>query len=403
METHLSDQAVQRYKTIIAILIVVLVSNVSLFALAFLGWSNFQNNAPPNEITTLNNEIAQLQSEISSLTSTIASLNLQSNVTYAGIYDNVSPSVVTVQGVINGGPGNITEIQGSGFVYTYSGSPIIVTNNHVVAETSSLTISFESGDSYTASVLGTDPYSDLAVLSTTAPTQILKPLILASSSSLRVGQVVIAVGTPYGFTGSMTTGVVSQLGRSISETSSGRYLIADIIQTSTPINPGNSGGPLLNVLGEVVGITTAIIANSQGLGFAIPSDTILRELPYLVNGQPYPHPWLGITGIDVTYDLANAIGLNVTYGWMIGSVTPLGPAALAGMRSGTRTVDVNGQSYNVGGDVIIAINGSKIRNGDDLSRYLETSTRAGQTIQVTVLRSSQKLNLNVTLGTRPTS
>jgi S1-C subfamily serine protease len=343
-----------------------------------------------------------LQAQVSDLTRALAGLNIQPNITYTDIYANIRDSVVTVRSIISLTSDNSSTVQGSGFIYTYDGKYIVVTNNHVVEGATSIAISLESGDAYSAQTSGRDPFSDLAILSVDAPSSILKPLVVASSSSLRVGQLVMAVGTPYGLTGSLTTGVISQLGRSISETASGGYPIADVIQTSAPVNPGNSGGPLLNTLGEVVGITTALIQDSQGLGFAIPSDTILRELPYLTRGLSYPHPWMGVTGVDVDFDVAQAIGLNVTYGWLIESVTAGGPAANAGIRAGQQSMTVGGIDYVVGGDVIISIDGSRIRNGDDLSSYMAKNTVAGQAIQVTILRSGQKITLPVTLGTRPT-
>ena len=386
----------------ISILVVLLISNALLSGLAVIGLKasfDTQND----QISNLNGQISQLQDQVSALTSALAGLNIQPNITYTNIYANIRDSVVTVRSIVPQTSGGSASVQGSGFIYTYDSKFIVITNNHVVEGATSIAISFESGDAYAAQTSGRDPFSDLAVLSVDAPLSILKPLVVTSSSSLKVGQFVMAVGTPYGLTGSLTTGVISQLGRSMSETASGSYPIADVIQTSAPVNPGNSGGPLLNILGEVVGITTALIQDSQGLGFAIPSDTILRELPYLTRGLSYPHPWLGVTGVDVDFDLAQAIGLNVTYGWLIESVTAGGPAANAGIRAGQQSITVGGIVYVVGGDVIIAIDGSRIRNGDDLSSYMAKNAVANQAIQVTVLRSGQKINLPVTLGTRPTS
>jgi len=169
-----------------------------------------------------------------------------------------------------------------------------------------------------------------------------------------------------------------------------------------PINSGNSGGPLLNAIGEVVGITTAIISGSQGVGLAIPSDTIRRELPDLVSSGTYDmHSWMGVGGIDVSPDIVNALNLSKTYGWLITSLTSGGPAENAGIRAGTRQVQVSGTTVIAGGDVIIALNGVRIRNGDDLSAYLEASTLPGQTIQVTILRDNDELTIPLVLGKRP--
>jgi S1-C subfamily serine protease len=201
---------------------------------------------------------------------------------------------------------------------------------------------------------------------------------------------VIAVGNPYGLIGSMTTGVVSALGRSIQGDLTLNFSISNVIQSSTPINPGNSGGPLLNAVGDVVGITTAIISDSQGLGFAIPSNTIIRELPSLVETGNYRnHAYLGIASspdrVDMSYDLAEELGVDVTYGRYVGIVTAGGPS--------------DGMLRE--GDIIIAINGTTIRNSDDLGTYLAEKTVPGDEIVISVVRDNSTTNVTVTLGTRP--
>jgi S1-C subfamily serine protease len=288
-------------------------------------------------------------------------------------------------------------VQGSGFVYNFTGQEVIVTNFHVVQSAVNITVTFADGNGYEATVVGSDPYEDLAVLSTTAPVNELKPLEIASSTTLKVGDPVIAVGNPYGLAGSMTTGIVSALGRTMTEDMTGGYPIASVIQTSTPINPGNSGGPLLNYKGQVVGITTAIVSNSQGLGFAIPSNSILREIYSLVTTGSYnQHPSLGVTGTDMTYEIAQAMGTNVTYGWLIATVS-----SQNGLQGGTSQAVIAGSIVTVGGDIIIAINGTRITNLDDLSTYLEEHTLPGRTINVTVVRDHQTMTITVVLGARP--
>jgi S1-C subfamily serine protease len=258
------------------------------------------------------------------------------------------------------------------------------------------------GDTYVASVIGTDPYADLAVLSTNASQDEYMPLTITSSSTLRVGDPVLAVGTPYGLAGTVTTGIVSALGRTISETTTGGYVIANCIQTTTPINPGNSGGPLLNYRGEVVGITTAIVTSSQGLGLAIPSSTILREIGSLItNGSYNNHPWLGVSAIDMTFGIAQAMNVNVTYGYLITQVTSGGPADKAGLRGGTTQATVEGTRVTIGGDIIVAINGTRITNSDDLSTYLEEYTLPGDAINVAIVRNSETLTVLVNLEARP--
>jgi len=358
------------------------------------------------QIADLDHQISQMHDQISSLEGEIQNTTPSTTPSFSEVYDKVKDSVVVVQGKI------VQEtffgeeyvgVQGSGFVCNYSGEIIVVTNDHVAGKALNITVSFLDGDTYPAKVIGRDPYSDLAILLTDTSLPEVEPVLITGSSNLRVGQPIVAMGNPFGLAGSMTTGVISQLGRTITESATGGYSIADVIQISAPINPGNSGGPLLNVLGEVIGITTAIVENSQGVGFAIPSDTILRELPHLIKGESYLHPWLGIRGIDVSFDIAKAMNLNVTYGWLTVEVLPSSPASKAGLRAGTDIVYVDGAGIKIGGDVIIEIDGTKIRNGDDLSMYLERNTEPGQDIQITVIRSGQKVNVTVSLGARPTT
>jgi 2-alkenal reductase len=361
-------------------------------------------------IKDLEDELSTLKQQTSNLQITQTIVNntyiLGGNISLSDLYEKVKDSVVIVRGVIVQydifGRPYYSQVQGSGFVYNFSGQIVVITNHHVVQSVINLTITFINGNGYAATVLGSDPYADLAVLSVNAPSYEFKPLEIVSSSTLKVGDIVVAVGNPYGLAGSMSIGIVSALGRTITEEQTRGYPIANIIQTTAPLNPGNSGGPLLNLQGQVVGVTTAIVSNSQGVGFAIPSNTIIREISSLVTiGSYNKHPWLGAAGVDMTYEIAKAMGVNVTYGWLITQVVSGGPAATAGLRGATKQVLIAGQYVPVGGDIIIAINGTKITNGDALSTYLEENTVPGQTIEVTVIRSDQKLTVTVTLGSRP--
>jgi S1-C subfamily serine protease len=339
------------------------------------------------ETNKLSDEVANLQNQLSNLSgfqnATYQNVTIyQNSSSLAAIYAEVRESVVLVQGTTSDGA-----VQGSGFVYESSDRMVVITNYHVVHGTSDISVTFSNGNGYSASVLGTDPYADLAVISADAPANEFKPVEIVSSSTLRVGEPVIAIGNPYGLVGSLTTGVVSGLGRSITEQDyAGGYSIANIIQTSTPINPGNSGGPLLNAVGNVVGITTAIVSDSQGLGFAVPSNTILREITALIDSGTYTgHSYLGVSGQDMDYNTAQDIGASVTYGWRIASVTAGGPS------DGILNVD----------DIIIALNGTPIRNNDDLASYLEEKTLPGQSLVLTVVRGSSTVDVTVILGTRP--
>jgi S1-C subfamily serine protease len=337
----------------------------------------------------LSDDVEALQSQLSSLTglqnATYQNITIYQNATaLADIYASVRESVVLVQGIT----GEDTGVQGSGFVYEASGRMVVVTNYHVVHGTSSLSVTFPNGNGFAAEALGTDPYADLAVLSVDeAPASEFKPVEIVSSSTLRVGEPVIAIGNPYGLVGSLTTGVVSAVGRSLTEEDfAGGYSIANVIQTSTPINPGNSGGPLLNAVGKVVGITTAIVSDSQGLGFAVPSNTILREITALIESGTYTgHSFLGVSGQDMSYNLSQEVGASVTHGWRIASVTSGGPS------DGVLNV----------GDIIVALNGTPIKNNDDLASYLEEKTMPGQRLTVSVVRGSSTTDLSVTLGQRP--
>jgi S1-C subfamily serine protease len=340
------------------------------------------------EVNQLNDQVAILQSQVSVLSGgggNFTSENVtvyQDSTALASIYSGVRNSIVLVQGTTSSGG-----VQGSGFVYQFQNRMVVITNYHVVQDTSGLSVTFSNGNGYAATVLGTDPYSDLAVVSVnTAPADEFKPVDIVSSSTLRVGDQVIAIGNPYGLVGSLTTGVVSAVGRTITEDTAGGFSVANIIQTSTPINPGNSGGPLLNVLGKVVGITTAIVSDSQGLGFAVPSNTILREVSALISTGSYSgHSYLGVTGSDMSYDTAQEIGSSVTYGWRIASIVSGGPS------DGNLQVD----------DIIISMNGTTIKNNDDLASYLEEHTLPGQKLSITVVRGSTKPNVSVVLGIRP--
>ncbi len=366
-------------------------------ALGLLVWSLAAYSAALAEVNQLQGEISSLRDEISGLQSDNITYVIGDNASLPELYAEAKDSIVMILGTESGG-----QVQGSGFVYDFQGRMIIITNNHVVADTTDITVTFQDGNTYTAEVLGTDPYSDLAVLTSSAPASELNPIEMVSSLTLKVGDSVVAIGNPYGLTGSMTVGIVSQLGRTLDETSIGNYSIANIIQTSVAINPGNSGGPLLNYLGQVVGITTAIVTDSQGLGFAVPSDTILRELSSLVETGTYTqHSWLGVSGIDMSYEIAQAMDTDVTYGWLLQQIVPGGPADRAGLRGGTTQFQALSGTITIGGDIIVGFDGSRVVNRDQLLSYLEAQTLPGQTVEFTIIRNNEMMTIPVELGTRP--
>ena len=384
--------------TIISVFIVI------IFIVGFVSGGSFIYGISSSEINDLQNQIDSLQ---------VKNNNIEyQNITYfynetilSNLYNEMKDSIVVISGEIvyqSFFGTQYSSVQGSGFVYEFNNDTVVITNYHVVSDASNIVVTFSDGNSYSSEVIGSDQYSDLAVLTVNAPSEEFNPLEIASSSSLKVGDPVIAIGSPFGLGGTMTTGIVSQLGRTIQDSVAGSFPIANIIQTSAPINPGNSGGPLLNYQGNVIGITTAIIQDSNGLGFAIPSNTILREIESLIKTGSYnKHSWLGISGADMSYSIAQAMDVNITYGWLITSVTSGGAAQKAGLKSGSQQIRIDNEWAIIGGDIIVAVDGTRIINGDSLMSYLEENTIPKQIVKVTVVRDKQLSDIYVELGTRP--
>ncbi|MDQ4101140.1 MAG: trypsin-like peptidase domain-containing protein [Thermoproteota archaeon] len=304
---------------------------------------------------------------------------------------------------------------GSGFVYDQQGH--IVTNYHVVAgarDPENIDVTFSDGTIYRARIIGTDQYSDLAVLQIQDPSAIQKmvPLTIGNSSQLHVGDQVAAIGNPFGLTGSLTSGVISGLSRLLpAQASQGplgpqqsAFSIPDVIQTDAAINPGNSGGPLLNMRGEVVGINTAIFSATgafAGVGFAVPSNAIAKIVPVLIENGSFEHPWLGISGTDMTPDIASAIGLQESRGFLVIDVTAGGPAESAGIQGGDRLTQIGGRQIELGGDVILAIDNVTVRKIDDLLGYLEAAKEVGETVTLTIWRDGEIIQVDAILAARP--
>jgi S1-C subfamily serine protease len=398
----------------ISTLLVVIIVIASLVAGGLFGYLRCYSTTS-GEIDNLQNQVTSLQEQLSQLQSA-QNLNYQNvtviseeNVSISQLYDQVEESVVVIRGMMIAqydrfGRPYYSQIQGSGFVYNFTGQIVIVTNYHVVSDAINITVTFSNGNAYTATVLGSDPYAELAVLSADAPEEEFVPIEIVKLSNLQVGDPVMVVGTPYGLAGSMSTGFVSSLGRTLTADTTGGYVIANVIQTTAPLNPGNSGGPVLNYQGQVVGIATAIVQNSQGLGFAIPSNTILREIEDLINTGSYEdHPWLGAAGTDMTYEIAAEMGTDVTYGWLIAQITSGGPADKAGLQEGTQQVEIVESLVTIGGDIVIAVNGTRITSIEDLSAYLEEYTLPGQTVNLTVVRDNETTFIPLELERRPTT
>jgi S1-C subfamily serine protease len=290
---------------------------------------------------------------------------------------------------------------GSGIVYDTSGH--IITNNHVVERAQKINVLFHDGKSYTANIVGIDPYADLAVVKVSADSSVLDPLPLGNSADLRIGDEVAAIGNPFGLSGSMTQGIISQLGRLLNPPDSS-FSIPNVIQTDTPINPGNSGGPLLNMQGEVIGITTAIQSGTgefSGVGFAIPSNTMKKIIPVLIHTGHYKHPWLGISGISIDPDLASILKLPVSSGFMIEGVVPKSPADIAGLRGYKENKTIDGTKYEIGGDIVTGVDGKPIKQIEDILNYLQDNKTVGDKITLEIIRDGKKMDLSLTLQERP--
>src|SRR6476659_7298161 len=330
------------------------------------------------------------------------------------IFKQVQNSVVQItskgngmQIIINGNPPVDQQSRlGSGFVYDQQGH--IISNSHVVSGAKTVDVTFVDGNTYTANVIGNDPSSDVAVLQITdnnysSAEKRGVPLVLANSSKLQVGEQIIAIGNPFGLSDTMTTGIVSQIGRLLPNQDTG-FSIPNGIQTDAAINPGNSGGPLLNMQGQVVGMNTAILSGTggfSGLGFAIPSNIIIRIVPTLIQKGSYDHPWLGISGGSMTADVAQSGGLPVNYkGVVVSSVQSGSPADKAGLKGTTR--DIMGPNTHIG-DIITAIDGHSVKRIDDIINYIEMHKSVGSNVKLTINRNGQTKDLNAVLQARPSS
>ncbi len=396
---------------------------LTLALLAFAGYAAFSLSAGP--------ALAAAQPAGAALSSTFSPAPKLSALTdwesqLENIYASVNPSVVLINVVESPTGGSsrtprsgspfsqgpqapAQQALGSGFVWDTAGH--IVTNNHVIDGATRITVTFADGTATAAKVVGADPDSDLAVLQVQAPASALHPVQVADSNQVKVGQFAIAIGNPFGEQNTMTTGIISAIGRSLPAGNGAlqgpTYTIPDVIQTDAPINPGNSGGVLLNVQGQVIGVTSAIesgTGSSSGIGFAIPSAIVRRVVPALITTGHFDHPYLGISGTTLTPPLSQAMGLKGDQrGALVGTVTKGGPAEKAGLLGSTQQTTINGTRVQVGGDVIVAMNGQPIKTFDDIVAFLARSTQVGQTVTLTILRGGKQQDVQVTLSARPSS
>jgi S1-C subfamily serine protease len=314
------------------------------------------------------------------------------------IFEKSEPGVVRVN--IQRGEVSETGGVGSGFVFDKQGH--IITNEHVIDDAQKVVITFLDGRSYNAEIVGTDEFTDLAVIKVNADLALLNPLTIGDSSNLKVGEQIAAIGNPFGLSGSMTSGIVSQLGRLLPSGSG--YSIPDVIQTDAAINPGNSGGPLLNMRGEIVGINTAIQSATgefTGVGFAIPSQTVAKIVPTLIEDGEYKHPWIGISGRDIDPDLAKVLELQDAVGFLVVTVIENSPASKAGLIGSDKTIDVDGVNYPMGGDIILSVDGIEVRKIDDILIHLQRAKSVGDEMVLEVLRDGRTTNIAIILQERP--
>jgi S1-C subfamily serine protease len=327
------------------------------------------------------------------------------------IYETVSPAVVNITNrsyaydfFMRPFP---QEGSGSGFLIDKEGH--IVTNYHVIENAEELLVNLADSQAYEATVVGVDPSNDLAVINIDAPEGLPEPLVFGDSNELRVGQFVMAIGNPFGLEQTLTVGVISALGRVIQSPEDNGF-IGEAIQTDAAINPGNSGGPLLDLKGHVIGVNSQIISPSQasaGVGFAVSSSTVQRVVPDLISRGYYPHPWLGTQMLPLTPTLAKVFqeaGMKVPVvdaGLLVLEAVKGGPAEKAGIRGGKRPVQVGRYQIPLDGDIIVAVNGEPVKDFEELTVYLETKTRVGDTVDVAIVRDGQNQTLPVTLGERP--
>ncbi|MEM3737242.1 MAG: trypsin-like peptidase domain-containing protein [Candidatus Bathyarchaeia archaeon] len=404
----------QEAKRELSVKVVVLIVSVALVAgvLAgnYLTWvlnpSRLEINQLKEHVEVLSEKLSQIKSDQEVLKEKIEGISanlseLQGKIKTADrVFEAVAGSIVSIKvGVMQ--DGLVSESEGSGFVFSDEG--YILTNNHVVEGFEAqlgIEVIFMDGTTVRGRFVSADPYSDIAVLKVDLPSGV-RPLTLGNSSSVKVGEPVIAIGNPLGLGGSLTTGVVSQTHRSL-EMREG-FSIYNVIQFDAAVNPGNSGGPLLNYREEVIGITTATVPKlyGEGLGFAVPSNMVKRVATSLVERGEFKHPWIGIVALSLDLKIAEAMNLNVTRGVLIVDVVEGSPAESAGLRGGTHPITILGQTMEIGGDIIVQVDGVEVRTLEDLGAYLDEYKSPGDTINVTILRHGVKLTIPLNLGERP--
>jgi S1-C subfamily serine protease len=354
-----------------------------IFTVLFIIPSQSDETAMQNQIDKINNLI----------------LTESKTLSLIDIFEKAEPGVVRVNTQRNQTEDALGGV-GSGFVFDKKGH--IITNAHVIEDATKTVVTFLDGRSYNAQIVGVDKHTDIGVIKVDADLKLLHPLSLGDSSNLQVGEPITAIGNPFGLSGSMTSGIISQMERLLP--SNAGFLIPDVIQTDAAINPGNSGGPLLNMRGDIVGINTAIQSTTgefTGVGFAIPSQTIAKIVPTLINEGEYKHPWIGISGIDIDPDMANVLGLKDAVGFLIITVVEDSPAADAGLIGSDKIIEVEDREYSIGGDVIVSVDGIDVRKIDDILIHLQRVKTVGDEMDLEVLRDGRATNFTIVLQERP--
>ncbi|NOY65491.1 MAG: trypsin-like serine protease [Nitrospirae bacterium] len=305
------------------------------------------------------------------------------------VYKDVSPSVVNITTTtLIRDFFSIYPQKGAGSGSIIDATGYILTNYHVIEGASEITVTLYDGSKYRAGLVGVDPDNDLAIIKI-KPRKKLRPVKLGDSDSLQVGQKVYAIGNPFGLNSTLTTGIISALGRPLT-TESGR-VIENVIQTDAPINPGNSGGPLLDTSGRLIGINTAIFTPSGGnigIGFAIPVNTARELIPDLIRYGKVRRPWIGIIGVPLWRELSQALGLSVNKGILVSEVVPGGPADKAGIRGGTIPVEISGTIIYLGGDIIVSMDGKPVGSMEDIKRILK-GKKEGDSVLVRIVRKNR--------------
>lgn len=349
--------------------------------------------------------VLPLPEEVVSSDTTLASVDATEfeDLTLVEIFENTEASVVQI--IVDRNSTDILDPNrdslGSGIVFDRLGN--IITNAHVVEDSLKTEVTFLDGRTYEAEIVGVDAHTDLAVVHVDADPELLQPIMVGDSGMLKVGQSVTAIGNPFGLSGSMTSGIVSQIDRLLATESTG-FSIPDVIQTDAAINPGNSGGPLLNMRGELVGVNTAIQTNTgnfNGVGFAVPSQTVVKIIPTLISDGKYDHPWIGVSGLDINPTLVRILNLTDSRGFLIIGVVEDSPASRAGLIGSNTTVIHDGDEILIGGDIVMRVDDIEVRKISDILIYLQRSKTVGDELVIQLLRDGDLIEKILILDKRP--